>query len=74
MTEVCIQSGPFSLNFDGEGEVTISPDLGAFRCWFEIYNGRLYRCCDTPTGRKCWPIAYMNEILTEPPEELEQSS
>ena len=60
MGSECVESGAFSLSFNGTGRI-------ASRCWLQNKGGVLHWCCYVGGKIYCKPMANMDEIRTEPP-------
>ena len=73
MTDECINYVPFTLSFDENGNVTISPESGASSCWWQVINRKLHRCCWASGKIYCSPVPYIGEILSEHPDDPELS-
>ena len=81
-TEYC-DNGPFTLEFDGDGEaISVEGRTGAIYCtgnpcWWKRHNGWIWRCCIRVTGEQCCQRLFReNAILEEgeKPDSPEQSS
>lgn len=60
MSEATILTEDYTIRVIESGtDAVFEPDIpNADRCWYECRDGRLHRCCQTPSGIFCQPLPF----------------